>query len=58
MRFGAIETGGTKIICAIGDELGNIEKEVSIPTTTPDETLNKVFKFFVGSSVFQAGEGI
>lgn len=46
MRFGAIETGGTKIVCAIGDEFGNIEKEVSIPTTTPDETLNKVFKFF------------
>lgn len=27
MRLGALEAGGTKMVCAIGDEKGNIEEE-------------------------------
>ena len=47
MFFGALEAGGTKMICAVGDENGNIFERVSIPTTTPDETMQKVAEYFV-----------
>lgn len=46
MFFGAIEAGGTKFVCAIGDEKLNIEKRAAFPTTTPDETMNLVIDFF------------
>ena len=32
MILGALEAGGTKMVCAIGDENGNIFEQVSIPT--------------------------
>jgi fructokinase len=44
--LGAIETGGTKFVCAIGDEKGNIAERIQIPTTEPGETLAKVIAFF------------
>lgn len=46
MKLGAIEAGGTKFVVAIGDENGTIEKRESFPTTTPEETMSKVFHFF------------
>ena len=44
--FGAIEAGGTKMVCAILDPYGNIVNEEKIPTTTPDETVKKMLDFF------------
>ena len=32
MLFGALEAGGTKMVCAIGDETGKIFEQISIPT--------------------------
>ena len=46
MRLGALEAGGTKMVCAIGDEKGNIEERVSIPTKTPEETIPLLIDFF------------
>ena len=46
MRLGAIEAGGTKMICAICDENGNIYDRMSVPTLTPAETLPPMHKFF------------
>lgn len=46
MMYGAIEAGGTKFVCAISDENFEIKERVSIPTTTPEETLSHVFDFF------------
>lgn len=46
MYLGAIEAGGTKFVCAIGNEQGQIIERVSIPTTTPEETIKQVVKFF------------
>lgn len=46
MYFGGIEAGGTKFVCAVADENQKIVEKVSIPTTTPEETLAKVFQFF------------
>jgi fructokinase len=40
--YGAVEAGGTKFVCAIGDELGNILVEERLPTTDPDSTLAAV----------------
>ncbi|PFP28654.1 fructokinase [Bacillus sp. AFS073361] len=44
--LGAIEAGGTKFVCAVGDEKGNIVDRIQIPTTIPAETMPKVVEFF------------
>jgi fructokinase len=44
--FGAVEAGGTKFICAIGDELGNLMAQQRIATTDPISTLTAVHGFF------------
>jgi fructokinase len=44
--FGAVETGGTKVICAVGTADGEILAETRIPTTSPDETLGQALAFF------------
>ncbi len=45
--FGAIETGGTRCSCAIGDDKGNIIKKEVYPTLKPEITMPKIFKFFI-----------
>lgn len=44
--FGAIEAGGTKIVCAVSDEELNIVEKSTFPTTNPEETFAEVFKLF------------
>lgn len=55
MRIGALEAGGTKMVCAIGDENGTIFEQVSIPTTAPDETLKKIHDYFEDKSLDALG---
>ena len=43
--LGAIEAGGTKFVCAVGDEKGTIIDRIWIPTTVPEETIPKVVDF-------------
>ncbi len=57
MRIGALEAGGTKMVCAIGDESGNIFERVSIPTVTPDETLPKLIDYFKDKNIEALGIG-
>ena len=57
MRLGALEAGGTKMVCAIGDETGKIFEQVSIPTETPDITLPKLIAFFEGKGIEALGIG-
>lgn len=40
--FAGIEAGGTKFICAVGDEKGKIRERIRIPTTTSQETITNV----------------
>ncbi|HSJ27247.1 MAG TPA: ROK family protein [Acidimicrobiia bacterium] len=54
-RFGAIEAGGTKFVCAVGTGPGDIVDRVRIPTTTPDETLGAVSDYFRGRAVEAVG---
>ncbi|KRM05609.1 MAG: fructokinase ScrK [Liquorilactobacillus ghanensis] len=46
MLLGSIEAGGTKFICAVGNEDYRIKDKVQIPTTTPEETLTAVVDYF------------
>jgi fructokinase len=46
MLYGAIEAGGTKFVCAVGNEAGDIVERATIPTLTPDETMPQVIDFF------------
>ena len=57
MRLGAIEAGGTKFVVAIGDENGNVLERDSFPTTTPQETVENIFKFFDGKDIEALGLG-
>ncbi len=45
-RYGGIEAGGTKFVCAVAEGPGAISDEVRFPTTTPDETIAQAVDFF------------
>ncbi|KYG28240.1 ROK family protein [Alkalihalobacillus trypoxylicola] len=53
----AIEAGGTKFVCAVGDETGRIVDRIKIPTTIPEETMTEVIKFFKKYTVKSIGIG-
>jgi fructokinase len=55
--FGAIELGGTKIICAIGDECGNIISSKTIATSVPDRVIPVIVDYFGNSDVESIGIG-
>ncbi len=43
--YGGIEAGGTKFVCAVGSELGEIQREVRFPTTSPDACIRSSIEF-------------
>lgn len=55
--YGALEAGGTKMVCAIGDENGNILERISIPTRTPAETMGPMIDFFRDKGICALGIG-
>ena len=55
MLIGALEAGGTKMVCAIGKEDGTILEQVSIPTTTPEETIPKIIAYFKDKKIDALG---
>lgn len=46
MLLGSVEAGGTKFVCAVGDEHWAIKDVIHFPTTTPEETLSRVVDYF------------
>ena len=46
MRYGGIEAGGTKWVCAIADQPGRLDKTEIFPTTDPAETVSRATRFF------------
>lgn len=57
MRLGALEAGGTKMVCAIGNENGEILERVSIPTESPDVTMPKLISYFADKDIEALGIG-
>ena len=55
MRYGALEAGGTKMVCAIGDENGTILDRTRIPTTTPEETIPQLLSYFENRDIDALG---
>lgn len=57
MILGALEAGGTKMVCAIGNENGEITEQVSIPTQTPEITIPQLLAFYEGKKIEALGIG-
>ncbi|WP_404710019.1 ROK family protein [Sphingomonas sp. MMS24-J13] len=54
-RYGCIEAGGTKFVCAIADGRGALLERARIPTTTPEATLAAVLAWFGRTEAAPAG---
>ena len=57
MRIGALEAGGTKMVCAIGNEKGEIFEKISIPTKTPETTMPEMIQWFKAKKIEALGIG-
>ncbi|MFL8969734.1 ROK family protein [Helcococcus kunzii] len=57
MYFAAIEAGGTKFVCSIGDDEFNIIERISIPTEGPEETMSQVVNFLKKYPIVSLGIG-
>ncbi|WP_026510576.1 ROK family protein [Butyrivibrio sp. LC3010] len=55
MLYGALEAGGTKMVCAIGNENGEILEQVKFPTETPETTMPQIFDYFKGKDIKALG---
>ena len=55
--YGSLEAGGTKMVCAIGDEQGNILERISIPTLAPENTMPAIIEFFKSKNISALGIG-
>ncbi len=54
MRYGGIEAGGTKWVCAIAGQPGRLEKTETFPTTLPAETVSLATRFFAENGPIDA----
>ena len=43
---GGIEAGGSKFVCAVGTAPHDLRAQTELPTTSPDETIGRVVRFF------------
>jgi len=57
MRLGALEAGGTKMVCAIGDEQGKVLDRVSFPTLKPEDTVDHLIDYFRDKQIEALGIG-
>lgn len=55
MLLGGIEAGGTKMVCALGDENGKLIDRVSIPTRAPEKCVPKMIDYFRGRGIKALG---
>lgn len=55
--IGAVEAGGTKIVCGIGNESGEIQDRVSFPTEQPEKTIGQIIAYFKDKQVSAIGLG-
>lgn len=55
--IGALEAGGTKMVCAVGRADGTVLESEQIPTTTPQETMALVCSWFKKRDISSLGIG-
>lgn len=55
--LGALEAGGTKMVCATGYADGTVVESVQIPTTTPEETTAACAEWFRSKGIAALGIG-
>ena len=55
MLLGGLECGGTKMVCAVGDEKGRITERRVIPSESPEVTMPQIFRFFKSFPVVALG---
>lgn len=55
--LGALEAGGTKMVCAVGYGDGTVLESEQIPTTTPNETCAAIVGWFAEKNVEALGIG-
>ena len=57
MILGGIEAGGTKFVCAVGNEFGEVLERVQFDTSTPEQTMPHIINFFKDKKVEAIGIG-
>lgn len=57
MLIGALEAGGTKMVCSIGNLKGGILQRASIPTGAPEETVAQIVEFIGKFDIAALGIG-
>jgi len=57
MLLGAIEAGGTKVICGIGNEKGELLEKIHFETLMPEETMPKIINYFKDKNIKALGIG-
>ena len=55
MLYGTLEAGGTKMLCAVGNENGEILERISVPTRTPEETMPPIIEYFKSKDIVSLG---
>lgn len=56
--YGSIEAGGTKFVCAVGDEEYTVVDKTQFPTITPEETIAQTIAYFKAFEADLAGIAI
>lgn len=57
MKLGALEAGGTKMVCAVGDENGTVYEQTAFPTRTPEQTVPEMISYFRDRDIDALGIG-
>lgn len=57
MLIGALEAGGTKMVCSIGTPQGGVLQRASFPTLTPETTVPQIVEFIGKFDVAALGIG-
>lgn len=55
MLLGALEAGGTKMVCAVGNERGEVFERESFPTRDPASTMADIVGYFKGKGIAALG---
>ena len=52
--FGALEAGGTKVVCAVGTGPDDLRARIEYPTTSPHETISHAIAFLKKQAILEA----